>query len=774
MISNSPTDNVPIQTSSLIDLQALSIPKKSIILQEQRQGDTDFKIFVLDRTPMATAEGMEQQGTPPPEPKANGSVSGDASGEDKAPVPEGAEGANSGGSSGGPPALVLPPGVALPDSVDPSLIDGRLRNILFQLPPEQINNALIEYDDAVKTKDGQIRNHKAYLFGVVKRYANVQEKASGSYANGRPGEKPMGNELTQQVKERLQKMIDVGFCKQEDLTVKVVAKLKMLTERDAMAAIEEISAVERAQIRNFGSYFMGILNRYMRGEKTPQQHRDHYGPGPGRRGGQTMSEQHPPRHDTSVHGRDSFDSDRGGTDRRFNDRDRRDERTYSRDGRGRSPDRGYMQDSPRSHHRDRDNDRYNSNRHRREGRERSRDRYDHYDDRDRGSGRRGDRRRSSRNDDYDNRSPRRSDFSYRDRDRRDRSDRGLYSDPSRRSSSHRDGRPQSADAPYHGAMQPGFGDTQNQQTTAFPPPPPPPRGVPPPPQQQAAVPVSGTFQQQQQAQQQFLQQSQTQPYVAQLPHQTQQQPPVQVQAPQQQFLSQPVNSLNHQPVPVPDPGFVAQGGFAPPSSSLVAGQSSTYSGAQHLLQQPSFALPNQPSAVLHSYQGTAPVAAPAASFTNSNTKPQSEWQTSTTDILGIADKAASVVQALASQNAAMQTTQSMPAQQYSVPQVGQQQPQAFEGGNRDAGPPTPSRVRSVASVNDLPVMVGYAVKNLQATGYLGLDLDAGILGMIGRLPEPVALQALEKFSSCDQSTMRNKTAYLAGILKRELERQSIR
>jgi hypothetical protein len=40
----------------------------------------------------------------------------------------------------------------------------------------------------------------------------------------------------------------------------------MLNEKDALHAIEELSSVQRKSIRNFSSYFMGILNRYMRGE----------------------------------------------------------------------------------------------------------------------------------------------------------------------------------------------------------------------------------------------------------------------------------------------------------------------------------------------------------------------------------------------------------------------------------------------------------------------------------------------------------------------------
>lgn len=67
-------------------------------------------------------------------------------------------------------------------------------------------------------------------------------------------------------------------------------------------------------------------------------------------------------------------------------------------------------------------------------------------------------------------------------------------------------------------------------------------------------------------------------------------------------------------------------------------------------------------------------------------------------------------------------------------------------------------------------MVQYAVQNLQATGHVDGILDEGILGMISELPEPQALGALQRFASIDTAAMRNKTAYLAGVLRRELEK----
>jgi hypothetical protein len=60
-------------------------------------------------------------------------------------------------------------------------------------------------------------------------------------------------------------------------------------------------------------------------------------------------------------------------------------------------------------------------------------------------------------------------------------------------------------------------------------------------------------------------------------------------------------------------------------------------------------------------------------------------------------------------------------------------------------------------------------QNIQSQKHVDQPLDEGMLGMIHDLPEHMALAALEKFASIDKNTMRNKTAYLAGVLRRELE-----
>lgn len=74
---------------------------------------------------------------------------------------------------------------------------------------------------------------------------------------------------------------------------------------------------------------------------------------------------------------------------------------------------------------------------------------------------------------------------------------------------------------------------------------------------------------------------------------------------------------------------------------------------------------------------------------------------------------------------------------------------------------------------ELPQMVQYAVQNLRTTGHIENVLDPPLCAMLRRLPEHAALSALEIFSSCDLAKMRNKGAYLSGILKKELIKQGL-
>lgn len=160
------------------------------------------------------------------------------------------------------PAISLPPGVTLPPTMDPNILrnSSKASQMLLQLSPTQMQAALDEFDEAMRNKGDRVRNTTAYLVGVVKRYVNVNTKERQT------GAPIMGADLTPIVKVTLQKMVDSGYCTQAELNDNVKQKLGMLSEHDAVLAIDELSSVPRETIRNFPSYFMGILNRYMRSD----------------------------------------------------------------------------------------------------------------------------------------------------------------------------------------------------------------------------------------------------------------------------------------------------------------------------------------------------------------------------------------------------------------------------------------------------------------------------------------------------------------------------
>jgi Heterogeneous nuclear ribonucleoprotein Q acidic domain len=145
----------------------------------------------------------------------------------------------------------LPHGVKIPQSVeDKGLLHGKIVEALRKIPVELMNEALTEYDDAVQIKGESIRNHAAYLFGVIKRYVDVQETR---------GVALIQPSLAPAVQRALDGLVRRGYCTKEEMDEKVRGKIRMLSERDALIALDELSSVERSQIRNFGSYLMGII-----------------------------------------------------------------------------------------------------------------------------------------------------------------------------------------------------------------------------------------------------------------------------------------------------------------------------------------------------------------------------------------------------------------------------------------------------------------------------------------------------------------------------------
>lgn len=523
-------------------------------------------------------------------------------------------------------ALVLPDGVVLPPTVTPQMLEGRLRRAFFELNPAQMKECLSEYNDAVKEKGAEIRNHAAYLFGVVKRYKTIHERSFSD-----PNALPQGKELTDQVKIRLGALVASGFCTADEVDGKINERMKMLSEKDALDAIDEMNSCNRQEIRNFGSYFMGIMNRYMRGERNNPMSR-----GSNRRNNGNRN--HSSRDSSSHYGRGNNNSGSS---------------HY-----GRSDSRG-----------GRDRDRY---------RDDSRSSY-------RSSRRRRSRSRSYSSSRSRSRSP---DYDYRRRRRRSRSDsRDNYHRRSDRSKRSHNINPSASD-PRHRQSQPVVSQM------SVPPPSQPPR---PPNMQMGQFPGQPQMiaqNPQQLAMQQYLQQQQAQ---------AAQQKAAQQQAIVQQALNQ---ALPQQP-PQMHPGMQSQ-------------QPNNVAVTHMLLGQPGN---NQPNAQMYMQN-------------------QNQSQSTPLDILALANKAS---QALSGLPQTMNPNFPPPAR-----------------------PPTQTFAHQKGNEKELPLMVQYAIQNLRTTGHIEQTLDAPLVAMLKRLPEHSALQALEIFSTCDLAKMRNKGAYLSGILKKEL------
>ena len=75
-----------------------------------------------------------------------------------------------------------------------------------------MNESVTEYDDAVQIKGDSIRNHGAYLYGVIKRYVDVQEARGGAM---------LQSSLTFAVHKRLEELVRSGYCTQSEMDEKV-------------------------------------------------------------------------------------------------------------------------------------------------------------------------------------------------------------------------------------------------------------------------------------------------------------------------------------------------------------------------------------------------------------------------------------------------------------------------------------------------------------------------------------------------------------------------
>ena len=183
-------------------------------------------------------------------------------------------------------------GVIIPRSVNYRFLYGTLLDNLNILQSSSlINDAFKEFDEAVRVKGRSIHNHRAYLIGVLKRNVILKKRtAKGSGTDSLP--MGLGEGITPPIHIRLQKLFNDGFCSSYEINEMVKPKLCMLSEKVAMIVLNELTTSRFAPIRNFKSYFMSIMNRYIRREPSKSKNQQHFTLSGNRRGGTNHNHNH--------------------------------------------------------------------------------------------------------------------------------------------------------------------------------------------------------------------------------------------------------------------------------------------------------------------------------------------------------------------------------------------------------------------------------------------------------------------------------------------------
>jgi len=130
-----------------------------------------------------------------------------------------------------------PEGVKMPSSIDPSILQGDVTEILKQLPPDRINAAFEQYDYSMTQRGSEIRNPRAYLRGILKGSA------------GRYG-LPSGVTIPPSISQ--------SMLEDKDL----VDTLKQMSARDINSCFRDFDDQIKKKseiIRNKNAYLLGII-----------------------------------------------------------------------------------------------------------------------------------------------------------------------------------------------------------------------------------------------------------------------------------------------------------------------------------------------------------------------------------------------------------------------------------------------------------------------------------------------------------------------------------
>jgi hypothetical protein len=135
--------------------------------------------------------------------------------------------------------------------MDPTLIDARLRTMLYKIPEERALHILTDFQKALITNRDGIRNPVAYLMGMAQRVLSAKELPESS-----------------RVKQELNRLFRDGRIAQSDIDERCRDMLKHLPEEKAIEALHELESTDVSTLHNIAAFFMGIMKKHSKATKS--------------------------------------------------------------------------------------------------------------------------------------------------------------------------------------------------------------------------------------------------------------------------------------------------------------------------------------------------------------------------------------------------------------------------------------------------------------------------------------------------------------------------
>ena len=138
--------------------------------------------------------------------------------------------------------------------MDPTLIDARLRTMLYKIPEDRALLILNDFQKALITNRDSIRNPVAYLMGMAQRVLSAKELPENS-----------------KVQRELDRLFRQGRITPNDIDERCRDMLKHLPEEKAIDALRELGSTDVSTLHNIAAFFMGIMKKHSKIPRGNQQ-----------------------------------------------------------------------------------------------------------------------------------------------------------------------------------------------------------------------------------------------------------------------------------------------------------------------------------------------------------------------------------------------------------------------------------------------------------------------------------------------------------------------